>query len=256
MAYCHHVAEGPRPVVSVVEDVGFPDCIGAYWGEINTTVHKGLGLSGRERRSVVLSAKRRLLQLDSMSEICQERMGTGETSFAFQPLNSESLAMFKHGTILVASLVLGFSLARQSTATSEPLSTACALGRELTFAEQAAFLAVGRTYRVFFMDGASSEHFFMKVTTPGAFQGNGFPRDVCGANVELDLLEGGKAHGVLTFTAADPNAEHRLHEYSVKITGEPESRLVFSTQGTGIIWGYVWMTAREGFFVGADEARW
>jgi regulator of RNase E activity RraA len=32
--------------VAVVEDTDFPDCIGAYWGEINTTVHKGFGLSG------------------------------------------------------------------------------------------------------------------------------------------------------------------------------------------------------------------
>jgi hypothetical protein len=106
------------------------------------------------------------------------------------------------------------------------------------------------------MNGDSPEHFVMKVTTPRAFQGNGFPRDVCGANVELDLLAKGKKHGVLTFTAADPNAEYPVHEYSVNITDEPESRLVFSTQGTGIIWGHVWMHALEGFFVGADEARW
>ena len=26
--------------------VDYPDCIGAYWGEINTKVHKGFGLSG------------------------------------------------------------------------------------------------------------------------------------------------------------------------------------------------------------------
>lgn len=46
MAYYRHMAKGPRPAVTVIEDVDFPDCIGAYWGEINTTVHKGLGLSG------------------------------------------------------------------------------------------------------------------------------------------------------------------------------------------------------------------
>ena len=46
MAYYRHMAEGPRPAIAVVEDVDFPDCIGAYWGEINTTVHKGFGLSG------------------------------------------------------------------------------------------------------------------------------------------------------------------------------------------------------------------
>ena len=46
MDYYRHMAEGPRPAITVVEDIDFPNCIGAYWGEINTTVHKGFGLSG------------------------------------------------------------------------------------------------------------------------------------------------------------------------------------------------------------------
>ncbi|MEO1115771.1 MAG: RraA family protein [Pseudomonadota bacterium] len=46
MDYYRHMSEGPRPALAVVEDIDFPNAIGAYWGEINTTVHKGLGLSG------------------------------------------------------------------------------------------------------------------------------------------------------------------------------------------------------------------
>ncbi|MBO9465637.1 RraA family protein [Tropicibacter sp. R15_0] len=46
MAYYRHMSEGPRPAITVVEDMDFPNCIGAYWGEINTTVHKGFGISG------------------------------------------------------------------------------------------------------------------------------------------------------------------------------------------------------------------
>ncbi|MCY4048519.1 MAG: RraA family protein [Hyphomicrobiales bacterium] len=46
MDYYKHMSEGPRPAVAVVEDVDFPDAVGAFWGEINTTVHKGFGLSG------------------------------------------------------------------------------------------------------------------------------------------------------------------------------------------------------------------
>jgi len=46
MDYYRHMSEGPRPGLAVIEDVDFPDCVGAYWGEINTNVHKGLGLSG------------------------------------------------------------------------------------------------------------------------------------------------------------------------------------------------------------------
>ena len=46
MAYYRRMAEAPKPSLAVVEDVDYPDCIGAYWGEINTTVHKGFGMSG------------------------------------------------------------------------------------------------------------------------------------------------------------------------------------------------------------------
>ena len=46
MAYYRMMAEAPQPSVAVIEDVDFPDCVGAYWGEINTTVHKGFGMAG------------------------------------------------------------------------------------------------------------------------------------------------------------------------------------------------------------------
>ena len=45
MAYSRAMAEGPKPLIAVVEDEDFPNCIGAYWGEVNTTVHKGFGMS-------------------------------------------------------------------------------------------------------------------------------------------------------------------------------------------------------------------
>ncbi len=46
MDYYRMVAEAPKPAVVVVEDLDWPDCVGAFWGEINATVHKGLGLAG------------------------------------------------------------------------------------------------------------------------------------------------------------------------------------------------------------------
>lgn len=46
MDYYRHMAEGPRPGIAVVQDVDEENAVGAYWGEINTTVHKGFGLSG------------------------------------------------------------------------------------------------------------------------------------------------------------------------------------------------------------------
>jgi len=46
MDYYRYMASADGPAVAVVEDLDFPDCIGAYWGEINATVHKGFGLAG------------------------------------------------------------------------------------------------------------------------------------------------------------------------------------------------------------------
>lgn len=53
MDYYRHMADGPRPGLAVVEDMDFPNCIGAFWGEINTTVHKGFGLSGAVTNGVM-----------------------------------------------------------------------------------------------------------------------------------------------------------------------------------------------------------
>ncbi len=46
MAYYKAMAEGPKPGVAVIEDIDHPHAIGAFWGEVNTTIHKGFGLSG------------------------------------------------------------------------------------------------------------------------------------------------------------------------------------------------------------------
>ena len=46
MEYYRAMAQGAKPSVAVVEDLDYPGCIGAYWGEVNTTIHKGFGMSG------------------------------------------------------------------------------------------------------------------------------------------------------------------------------------------------------------------
>ena len=46
MAYYKAMSQGPQPSVAVIEDIDYPHCIGAYWGEVNTTIHKGFGMSG------------------------------------------------------------------------------------------------------------------------------------------------------------------------------------------------------------------
>jgi regulator of RNase E activity RraA len=53
IAYYRAMHDAPKPSVAVVEDMDFPNCIGAYWGEINTTVHKGFAMSGAVTNGVV-----------------------------------------------------------------------------------------------------------------------------------------------------------------------------------------------------------
>ena len=53
MDYYRYMSEVSGPSIAVIEDEDFPDCIGAYWGEINTKIHKRFGLSGVLTNGVV-----------------------------------------------------------------------------------------------------------------------------------------------------------------------------------------------------------
>ena len=44
--YYKYMAAGEGPSVCVIEDIDAPDCVSAWWGEVHTAVHKGLGMSG------------------------------------------------------------------------------------------------------------------------------------------------------------------------------------------------------------------
>jgi len=46
MDYFRHMSLGKESKVAVIEDEDFPHCVSAWWGEVHTAVHKGLGLSG------------------------------------------------------------------------------------------------------------------------------------------------------------------------------------------------------------------
>ena len=45
-AYYEYVAAAPRPTVVVIQDLDLNPGFGAFWGEVNTAVHKGLGALG------------------------------------------------------------------------------------------------------------------------------------------------------------------------------------------------------------------
>ena len=53
MAYYKAMFDAPKPSIAVIEDVDYPHCVAAYWGEVNTTVHKSFGMSGALTNGVV-----------------------------------------------------------------------------------------------------------------------------------------------------------------------------------------------------------
>jgi regulator of RNase E activity RraA len=46
LQYYEFMEAGKPPVVTVIEDTDWPHCVGAFWGEVNTAIHKGLGVAG------------------------------------------------------------------------------------------------------------------------------------------------------------------------------------------------------------------
>src|SRR3954469_2701378 len=46
LSYYRHVAEPPGPTITVIEDLDDPPGYGAWWGEVHTHVHRGLGSAG------------------------------------------------------------------------------------------------------------------------------------------------------------------------------------------------------------------
>jgi regulator of RNase E activity RraA len=46
LGYYEYVASPPQPSLVVIQDLDPAPGLGAFWGEVNTAIHKGLGLSG------------------------------------------------------------------------------------------------------------------------------------------------------------------------------------------------------------------
>ena len=47
LAYYEHIAAPPLPSIAVIQDIDAPDQgFGAFWGEVQSNVHKGLGCAG------------------------------------------------------------------------------------------------------------------------------------------------------------------------------------------------------------------
>ncbi len=115
MAYYKAMAKGPRPSVAVVEDLDYPHAIGAYWGEVNTTVHKGFGMSGALTNGV-------MRDLGDMADgfpvvagsigpshgfVHVTEIGTPVTIFGMQVAVGDLIHADRHGAVVIPPEVLG-----------------------------------------------------------------------------------------------------------------------------------------------------
>ncbi len=115
MAYYKAMSEGPSPSVAVVEDLDFPHAIGAYWGEVNTTIHKGFGMSGALTNGV-------MRDLGDMVEgfpviagsigpshgfVHVREIGTPVTIFGMTVVQGDLIHADRHGAVVIPMEVLG-----------------------------------------------------------------------------------------------------------------------------------------------------
>jgi len=115
MDYYRYMAGVDGPCLAVIEDLDFPNCIGAYWGEVNTTIHKGFGVHGAVTNSVmrdlgdmasdfpVLAASIgpshgfvHVRDIDCVVDICGMTVSPGDLIHADQ-----------HGAVVVPKVIIG-----------------------------------------------------------------------------------------------------------------------------------------------------
>ena len=90
LAYYRYVSDGPRPGIMVIEDLDPLPGYGAWWGEVNTNLHKGLGCLG-----VITSGCIR--DLPQCAEGFQLLAGSVSPSHAYVHLESIDKPVTVHG---------------------------------------------------------------------------------------------------------------------------------------------------------------
>jgi regulator of RNase E activity RraA len=115
MAYYKAMSDGPKPSVAVVEDIDYPHAIGAYWGEVNTTIHKGFGMSGALTNGV-------MRDLGDMADgfpvvagsigpshgfVHVKEIGTRVTIFGMTVGQGDLIHADRHGAVVIPPDVLG-----------------------------------------------------------------------------------------------------------------------------------------------------
>lgn len=115
MAYYKAMSEGPAPSVAVVEDLDYPHAIGAYWGEVNTTIHKGFGMSGALTNGVMRDlgdmAKGFPVIAGSIGPshgfVHVKEIGTRVNIFGLNVAQGDLIHADRHGAVVIPMDVLG-----------------------------------------------------------------------------------------------------------------------------------------------------
>ena len=115
MAYYRYMSEADGPAIAVIEDEDFPNAVGAYWGEINTSVHKGFGLAGALTNGVM----RDLGDLPDNFPVIAGSVGpshgfvhvleiaTPVTVFGMEVADNEMVHADRHGALVIPDDYLG-----------------------------------------------------------------------------------------------------------------------------------------------------
>jgi regulator of RNase E activity RraA len=114
MDYYRAMAHGPKPSVAVVEDVDFPHCIGAYWGEVNTFIHKGFGMSGTLTNGVMRDLGDMAPDYPVLAGsvgpshgfVHVREIGTPVTLFGLTVVNGDLVHADRHGAVVVPADVV------------------------------------------------------------------------------------------------------------------------------------------------------
>lgn len=90
LAYYDHIGEGPGPTITVIEDLDAIPGYGAWWGEVNTNIHKGLGSLG-----VITNGSIR--DLDDAAEGFHMLAGMAGPSHAWVRIEEYAVTVTVHG---------------------------------------------------------------------------------------------------------------------------------------------------------------
>ncbi|WP_299191138.1 hypothetical protein [uncultured Litoreibacter sp.] len=168
--------------------------------------------------------------------------------------------MFRICALILGGMVLALPAAADRFPVFQP-EPLCAGGIALPVSEQNGLGFANDHYIGHYRDAGAVKELQFTVDTPGAWQGDGFPADVCGAKVVLSVDGGPDVRGILEYVPPTPGAEHQPWPFAVTLEGDPLRRMWFAGRYNTSVWGRVEIPNDAGgydnvFFTGASAHRW